>query len=134
MTNPYFLRAAAAYLALARGDSTAALVAFAALPRAVGAVFVEQLTYARLLAAAGREAEAFAVLERGFPWPHPSLTKGFWELERARLAEKLGHRDVATSSYGVVAGLWRHADPELQPYVRESKSGLQRLAREPREF
>jgi hypothetical protein len=29
-----------------------------------------------------------------------------------------------------VVDVWRHADPELEPYVREARAGLQRLAGE----
>jgi len=31
-----------------------------------------------------------------------------------------------------VADVWRHADPELQPYVAEAKEGLSRLTSEQR--
>jgi hypothetical protein len=31
-----------------------------------------------------------------------------------------------------VANVWRHADPELQPYVAEAREGLGRMTSEPR--
>jgi hypothetical protein len=33
------------------------------------------------------------------------------------VAERLGQREKALHWYGFVAKLWRHADPELRPYV-----------------
>jgi hypothetical protein len=56
----------------------------------------------------------------------------FWTLERGRVAERLGDREKAIRSYQYVADVWRHADPELQPYVAEAKEGLRRLTGEPR--
>ena len=55
-----------------------------------------------------------------------------WTLERARVAERLGDREKAIRAYQYVANLWRHADPELQPYVTEAREGLGRMTGEPR--
>ena len=55
-----------------------------------------------------------------------------WRLERARVNERLGNLDKALPEYRFVADVWRHADPELQPYVEEAKAALKRLAAEPR--
>ncbi|HET7240516.1 MAG TPA: hypothetical protein VFI77_05120, partial [Gemmatimonadales bacterium] len=130
--NPYWLGAAEAYLALARGDSAGAVRRFEALPRGVGLVYFDQLTLARLLAARGRDAEALTILDRGFPWPRACLTASLWALERGRVAERLGQREKAAYSYRFIAETWRHADPELQPYVDEARQGLARLGGEPR--
>ncbi len=46
--------------------------------------------------------------------------------------ERLGRRDKAIPEYRFVTDVWRHADPELQPYVEEAKAALQRLTGEPR--
>jgi hypothetical protein len=54
-----------------------------------------------------------------------------WTLERARVAERLSDREKAARDYQYVADVWRHADPELQPYVTEAKEALARLAGEP---
>ena len=51
-------------------------------------------------------------------------------LDRARIAESLGEREKAIDSYRFVVDVWRHADPELEPYVREARAGLGRLAAE----
>ena len=37
----------------------------------------------------------------------------------------MADRDKAVQSYQYVADVWRHADPELQPYVTEAREGLQ---------
>ena len=87
----------------------------------------ERLTLARLLAAPHRERAALAILDREFPWTVPLLAHGRWELERARLAERLGDRAKARQWYGYVARLWRHADPELQPQVAEAREAVGRL-------
>jgi len=55
-----------------------------------------------------------------------------WTLERARVAERLGDREKAARDYQYVANVWRHADPELQPYVTEAREGLTRVVGEPR--
>jgi len=55
-----------------------------------------------------------------------------WTLERARVAERLGEREKASQDYQYVANVWRHADPELQPYVTEARAGLARVTAEPR--
>ena len=59
-------------------------------------------------------------------------THGIWALERARLAEKVGESEKAKYWYGYVVALWRHADPELQPFVTEARQALGRLTAEPR--
>jgi hypothetical protein len=53
-----------------------------------------------------------------------------WVLLRGRVAERLGQRDRAIQSYEWVAGMWRNADPELRPYVREAQNGVARLKKE----
>jgi hypothetical protein len=57
---------------------------------------------------------------------------GFDDLERGRVAERLGDRETAVKAYTYVSVLWRNADPELQPYVAEARAGLQRLTSEPK--
>jgi serine/threonine-protein kinase len=123
----YLYDAAGAYLALARADTAEAVRRLETLPAKVGMVWYERLTLARLLAATGHERDALAVLDREFPWAVPVLPHGWWALERARLAERLGERDKAIKWYGYVARLWRHADPELQPRAAEAREALARL-------
>ena len=130
VTDHYWRASAQAYLALARGDTVGALRGLATLPDSLGTVWFERLTLARLLVARGSEREALGVLDREFPYPYPIGSRAVWELERARLAERLREMDKARRLYGYVAQVWRHADPELQPLVNEAKRGLRRLISE----
>jgi hypothetical protein len=85
-----------------------------------------KLTEARLLRASGQARQAGEVLDRWVWGGGPLFTLGF--LERARIAESLGERQKAIESYQFVVDVWRHADRELEPYVREARAGLERLA------
>jgi hypothetical protein len=51
---------------------------------------------------------------------------GLGKLEQGRIAERLGQRQKAIDCYQFVVDVWRHADPELEPYVREARAGLAR--------
>jgi hypothetical protein len=53
-----------------------------------------------------------------------------WALERARVNERLGRRDVAIDAYRYVVEVWAKADAALQPYVAEAREALRRLASE----
>jgi len=115
-----------AYLALARGDTAEARRRFAALPDSVCPCLPDRIMTARLLAAAGEATEAATVLERSQPvgWdPFEPL----WRLERGRVAERLGRTDEALRGYRYIADGWRHADPELRPYVAEARAATRRL-------
>jgi eukaryotic-like serine/threonine-protein kinase len=125
----YFHLAATAYLALARADSAEALRLFRAIPDTLcieNDCYFGKLTEARLLRASGQARQAGEVLDRWVWGGGPLFTFGF--LERARIAESLGERQKARDSYQFVVDVWRHADPELERYVREARAGLERLA------
>jgi serine/threonine-protein kinase len=126
----YRIAAAEAYLTLTRADTVAAVARFQALPATAGGVWQERLTLARLLVSLRRDPEALAVLDLGFPHAFYALGRVPWALEQARVAERLGQREKAIHWYGFVTKVWRHADPELRPYVDEARSGLQRLTAE----
>jgi hypothetical protein len=123
-----------AYRALARGDSTEARNRLAALPPwPCLSCYRERLVRARLLAASGRLGEAAVILDadpRLSTPRHPGHV--LWVLERARVRERLGHQKQATEAYSYVAEVWRHAEPELQPVVRDARAALARLTVEPR--
>jgi len=121
---PAFARAA---LALARGDTTLALSRFLAIPDSLcpDARRLREMKF-RLLAAAGRGSEAAAVFDSSHDRHVPLV------LDRARLAERLGDRPTAIKYYQFVVQAWLHADPELQPYVAEARTALERLGGEPR--
>jgi hypothetical protein len=128
----YQAAGAEAYLALARHDTAEAIRRFQALPDSLCPwCYHQPLVLARVLAARGRDREAAVVLEREVlnPWdPHAVR----WALERARVNERLANRERAIASYRFVADVWRHADPEFQPYVEEAKAALKRLGGERR--
>ena len=130
--DPFFEPAAEAYLALARGDSAEALDRFLALPDSLCPVCAEErLTRVRLLAAAGRDAEAASQLAQHVGGI-PSAFQVVWALERARVNDRLGNEEEAVEAYAFVADSWRNADPELQPVVEEARAALARLSGEPR--
>ena len=125
----YLHAAATAYLALAHTDSAEALRLFRAIPDTLcleNDCYFGKLTEARLLRASGQARRAGEVLDRWVWGGGPLFTFGF--LERARIAEELGERQKARESYRFVVDVWRHADPELDPYVREARAGLERMA------
>jgi len=131
----YASASAAAYLALARRDTTGALERFDGLnPDGCPACYLDRLTRAQLLTARGRDQEAWAIVSADHasftltPFP----TAVLWVLLRGRVAERLGDHDTALRSYSWVAGMWRRADAPLQPYVAEAREGLGRLSGEPR--
>jgi serine/threonine-protein kinase len=119
-----------AYLALARRDSAGALAALAEVPDTLYGPAAFRLLHAQLLGAGGRDREAATVVDRTIAaWVY-SPSRVLLELERARLAERLGDPTRATEGYQQVVGLWRHADPELQPFVTEARAALERLTAE----
>lgn len=59
------------------------------------------------------------------------LLSGRLVLERARVADRLGQREVAAGLYHFVADLWKQADPELQRYVAEARDRMERLSERP---
>ena len=126
---------AAAYLALARGDTTDALRRFEVLrpwPN-VPHPYQQRLTYAQVLEARGQDREAAAVLDQiadvGFP---PGPMEVIWTLERARVNERLRNHERAMRDYSFVMDVWAHADDLLRPFVDEARQGVARLTREPR--
>ncbi len=131
----YVNAAALGYLALAHRDTTAALKSFLALPDSLcPGCYLPGITRVQLLMTLGRYQEAAHLLESELPRfsSAPALMDVFWELLRGRVAEQLGDRNNAIREYQYVLDVWRHADPELTPYVTEARVGLQRLTGEPK--
>jgi serine/threonine-protein kinase len=132
----YVVHSSQAYLALARGDTLAALGLFDALPDTAcfGKCDFDRLLRIKLLASRGRYADAARRLAAtpGVNWPGIPMSpvRVLWELERGRVHEQLGNRDTARAGYGFVTTAWAHADSSLQPYVAEARAGLTRLAGE----
>jgi len=120
-----------AYLALAKRDTNAALKQFLTTTDTLHECWYEnRMTLVQLLAATGRYRDAGKRLDRRWPGS-TACSNGFddvmWTLERARVFEHLGRRMEAAAEYAFVADAWRGADPELQPYVRESRDAIARL-------
>jgi serine/threonine-protein kinase len=122
--------AAHAYLALVRHDTADALRRFEQLPDSLCAVcYFEPLVRLGLQATRGDDR---TVLERSelTALTPISVLAVIGVLEGARAAERLGERTAAIRAYQFVADAWRHADPELQPYVAEARGALERLTQE----
>ena len=131
LTGRYLHSAANAYVVLVRADSVKALGLLQAIPDTLCLVndcYYEKLTEARLLNTLGQPRRAAAVLDRWVWTGGPLQVIGV--LEQGRIAEGLGEREKARDSYQFVVDVWRRADRELEPYVREARAGLERLAAE----
>jgi hypothetical protein len=81
---------------------------------------------------ARRDREAAKLLDQAPCCARNSPLEVVLELDRARLAERRGDVPRAIEGYRYVVGMWRHADPELQPFVTEARQALKRLTAEPR--
>jgi hypothetical protein len=121
--------AAGAYLALARGDSSAALEQFLATPDTLCICVLHRLTTVRLLHHFGRNAEAATRLRSpiGGLRSDPALGAVLWMLEHGKNAERRGDRAAARLDYERVLGLWRRADPQLDSWQQEARAGLARV-------
>jgi tetratricopeptide (TPR) repeat protein len=129
----YVAGSAAAYLALAQGDTTLASQRFLALESdRCPSCYLDRFTLAELLVEQGRDREAWPIVNGEHPSSvlAPFPTEVLWVLLRGRVAERIGERDRAIRSYSWAAGMWRNADPELQPYVKEARDALSRLTAE----
>ena len=117
--------------AFARHDTAEAVRRFETLPDSLCPMCLQQpLSKARVLTAAQREREALSLVDRTLPG-YVGIERIVYRLETARLAEKVGNRDLALAAYQHVMNAWRHADPELQPFVAEARAALARLGGEP---
>lgn len=118
----YDTASAAAHLALARRDSSAALRRFTVLPDTLcSECYLDRLTKARLLTAAGRGREALTVLDEAldvFLTPVEVL----YAVERARAAAQAG--DVgAGEACDFARAAWAGGDPEARSIVAEACGG-----------
>ena len=121
----YVLSALRAYAALARHDTTHATQLFAALPDSVLTIPFDLFLRARLV---GRQdpKSAIELLERYSP--SADLLFVARELERGRLAEKIGDRERAVDAFSYVAAIWAKADHrQLKDAAKEANDALKRL-------
>jgi hypothetical protein len=131
----YAAKSAAAFLDLARHDTSTAISRLLELPVShCPSCYTDQLTLAQLLVDRQRDREAWRILRADHPvlTLAPTATAVLWALLRGRVAERIGERDQAIRSYQWVVAMWRKPDPELQPYVVEAREGLARLTSERR--
>jgi serine/threonine-protein kinase len=127
-------RAAAAFLALARGDSARASTLLLNLPDSLcPRCFVHRFTLAHLLLATGRTATADTLLRRDLTdlASRRSPADVLWRLARARAAQAVGARDRAITWYDNVWRSFRYGDPEAQAIAAEAQRRLAELTREP---
>jgi hypothetical protein len=129
----YVAQSARAYLGLARGDSSEALDMLQRLPQGVcPGCYLDRLTLAQMLVEQHKDQDAWRLLRTKVTsgTTVPIASDAIWILLRGRVAERTGERDRAIRSYAWVAGMWRNADAELQPYVTEAREGVARLTGE----
>jgi len=123
----YEAQAARAYLFLARRDTANAVKAFALLSdtlclRCDG----DHLMTARLLER-GRDFGAADKILRQRLYSLLTPAEIVIALERGKLAEAAGQRDVALRSYRLVLRAWERGDPEVQTLVQDARAGIRRL-------
>ena len=121
----YAYAAARAYSSLAKGDSAAATPLFEAFTDTMLSLPIDQFVRARLIERSDPK-RALAILER--MTGSTDLLYSARQLERGRIAERLGDRERAVDAYAFVAAVWRNADPgPLRDAVKEATSALSRL-------
>jgi eukaryotic-like serine/threonine-protein kinase len=127
------------YIALADGRKADALGAFRGLYDEAGSCMVCGLyELAGVYDSMGQPDSAIAFYERAVSTPAtfgrligdgPTLAPSLKRL--GELYEAKGNRKKAAEYYGRFVELWKDADPELQPGVKEVRARLARLAQEP---
>jgi tRNA A-37 threonylcarbamoyl transferase component Bud32/tetratricopeptide (TPR) repeat protein len=116
-----------AYTALARGDTVTATRLFDALPDSIVSLPFDSFVRARLI---GRQdpKRAIEILERRGNSTFPDLLYAARQLERGRLAERVGDRERAVDAYSFVAAVWRNAEvAPLRDGAKEASDALKRL-------
>ena len=114
----YDSASALAHLALARGDSVTGIGRLLVLPDTLCAeCYLDRLTRARLLRAAGRGAEALRTLDEALV-PFLTPIEVLFALERAHAAQQTGNRELATAACRFVRAAWSQADPTLRTSMR----------------
>jgi eukaryotic-like serine/threonine-protein kinase len=123
----YDSQAARAYLFLARGDTVNATKAFTVLSDTLCLrCDQDHLMTARLLAK-GRDFAAADKILRQRLYSQVTPVEIVIALERGKVAESAGQRDVALRSYQQVVKAWARGDPEVQGPVQEAQAGVRRL-------
>ena len=131
-----FRHAAAAAVALAEGRVQDAINAYRDWYAEDSCAVCGLFELGRAYEQAGEGDSAIAVYERALTTP--GLTRMFEEAPTlaatyrhlGELYEERGDRDKARDSYGQFLNLWKNADRELQPQVRDVNQRLERLTRQ----
>ncbi len=111
------LRAADAYLALARRDTTRAIAVFMALPDSLcPTCYAHRLTLSQLLLATGGEAAADSLLRRDLTalQLRSPAADFHWQVARGRVAERTGAIAQAIARYESARRSYEFGDPEAR--------------------
>jgi tetratricopeptide (TPR) repeat protein len=133
-----FLRIyAGALVALGRQRYEEALSGFHEYMSRAGGELFGRYEIAKTFDAAGRTDSALAAYQQYASTPELGPSGRQYNLPRTfrrlgELYEGKHNREKALEYYGKFAGLWKDADPELQPQVREVKQRMAALVAEPR--
>ena len=125
-------------LALAENDPAAAARAYERYRAEDGCPACGWYQIGRAYEAMGNPDSALAAYTRGLD--APDFYRFFWDAEwrpailrrAGELHEQRGEREQAIARYNEFVDLWKDADPDLQPVVREVKARLARLVGEGR--
>ena len=118
---------ARAYLQLAQGDSSVALRGLLALPMAMcGSVPCAAPTTARLLVAAGRNADAALVLDRAWNTGLATISAPQTMQLRGEIAERMNDKPTARYWYQRVIAQWGGGDVGVQATVKAARDGVAR--------
>ena len=116
-----------AWIALARGDSSAALRGFLTLPMAMcNSAPCSGTMVARLLVKAGRDKDAARVLDRWLPSGMSTFVGPVNMLLRGELAERASDRSLANLWYRRVVAQWGLGDASVQSTVQAARTGATR--------
>jgi tetratricopeptide (TPR) repeat protein len=131
--------AATGLTALAEGRSQDAIAAFRLWWDASGCTNCAQAELGRAFDLTKQPDSALTAYQRAVEAPGglSRMLSDQWNLARSyrrlgELYEDKGAKDRALDYYGRFVHLWRNADPELQPQVREVKERMAKLAGEPK--
>ncbi|MGH7630284.1 MAG: protein kinase domain-containing protein [Gemmatimonadales bacterium] len=91
----------------------------------------ERYYHAEALARLGRPEEALRWFGSFAEFsPYDMLYSAVGHRRRGEILESLGRREAAAQEYAQFIELWKEADPELQPAVREARVAMGRLSSE----